>query len=208
MDNFSAHKMINEHTKNLTHKCAFQGFQYLDVFMIFLPPNITSTIQPLDQGIIAAFKTAYYRQHVAYNLQEVNNGIAQKDANVNMLQVLQWMREAGHHIEGETISNCSALRQIFYPFSTRTRRRQLEVDSSSRIMTALPTILLKSSSPRCPPPVKSSQLAWKWSRMLRENFPMNIFSKHPRPNRGHNIRQRKRRRSRPSRQQSRQQSRR
>lgn len=33
-----------------------------NVEVIFLPPNTTSLIQPLDQGVIAAFK-AYYTKH-------------------------------------------------------------------------------------------------------------------------------------------------
>ena len=33
-----------------------------DIEVMFLPPNTTSLIQPLDQGIIATFK-AYYTRH-------------------------------------------------------------------------------------------------------------------------------------------------
>ena len=106
MDNFSGHKMLNEHTRELTYAGGFKGFQYHNVYVLFLPPNCTSVVQPLDQGIIAAFKAHYCRQHVAFNLQELEKGTPQQNVKVNMLQVLQWMREARRHIEGETISNC------------------------------------------------------------------------------------------------------
>lgn len=38
------------------------NLQYVDVY--FLPPNTTSKIQPMDAGIIMAFKMHYYRSHV------------------------------------------------------------------------------------------------------------------------------------------------
>ena len=106
MDYYSAHKMEHDRVRPLTFEGGFRGFQFDNVVCLFLPPNVTSVIQPLDQGIIAAFKSHYRRQHVAFNLQELDKGVKQKEIKVNMLQVLQWMREARRHVQGETVANC------------------------------------------------------------------------------------------------------
>ena len=105
MDNFSAHKVKNKHTRQLAFTGRFKGFQYHNIYLLFLPPNIASMVQPLHQGIIAVFKTHYHRQHVAFNLTELDKWTPPKDIKVNMLQALQCMREARCHIQGKTISN-------------------------------------------------------------------------------------------------------
>ena len=91
--------------KKLTFDGGFRGYQYDNVLVLFLPPNVTSVIQPLDQGIIAAFKAHYRKQHVSFIIQELKNKRPFKDIKVNMLQVLQWSREARKFVDGETVAN-------------------------------------------------------------------------------------------------------
>ena len=38
---------------------SFIGDLHLNIKAVFLPPNTTFLIQPMDQGVIAAFKTYY-----------------------------------------------------------------------------------------------------------------------------------------------------
>lgn len=52
------------HPKDLNHP---------NVKVIFLPPNITSLIQPLDQGIISTFKTHYFKKLLQWILEKVNS---------------------------------------------------------------------------------------------------------------------------------------
>jgi hypothetical protein len=50
-----------------------EGFKQLKlshVTMLFLPPNVTSVVQPLDQGIIAAFKKRYKTMLLRWQLSE------------------------------------------------------------------------------------------------------------------------------------------
>ena len=90
----------------LTFAGGFKGFQYQNVVCLFLPPNVTSVVQPLDQGIIVAFKAHYRRHHIAFFLDQIREGIKPKAAKINMMQVLRWTRDAKKFIEGETIANC------------------------------------------------------------------------------------------------------
>ena len=86
--------MEHKRARELTFQGRLCGFQFDNVVCLFLPPKVTSVIQPLDQGIIAAFKAHYCCQHVVFNLSQPDNGTKQKDIRINVLQVLQWMQEA------------------------------------------------------------------------------------------------------------------
>ena len=90
MDNFSAHRIDEKRIKKLTFCGGLCGYQFKNLICLFLPPNVTSVIQPLDQGIIAAFKAHYRRHHIQFLIDQLKNGAAEKDVKVNMLQVLQW----------------------------------------------------------------------------------------------------------------------
>ena len=105
MDNFSVHNMPTNRIKPLTFEGGFRGYQYDNVFILFLPPNITSIIKTLYQGIISTFKVHYRRQHTTFLIACLKNNIPFKDIKVDMMQVLQWCREAKKFIRGETITN-------------------------------------------------------------------------------------------------------
>ena len=43
------------------------------VTLIYLPPNTTSFLQPLDAGIIASFKAAYRRRYAQFMVEQFNS---------------------------------------------------------------------------------------------------------------------------------------
>src|SRR6266496_1126104 len=71
----------------------------------FLPKNVTSHYQPLDQGIIRAWKAYYKRKWLQFMVDCVHDN---KDPlkEVNMLHVVRWAILAWDEVTKETIENC------------------------------------------------------------------------------------------------------
>jgi hypothetical protein len=74
---------------------------------IFLPPNVTSKVQPLNQGDIVSFKAHYCRQLVQWLLEEANKGENEgktlKSLAPSFYQKMPWTQM----VTAETIQNCS-----------------------------------------------------------------------------------------------------
>lgn len=80
-----------------------------DIEVRFLPPNVTSLIQPLDQGVIETFKRHYRVLLLRTILQdcETNNKLINDALKaVNMKHVIYWCAEAWNNIKDETLQRC------------------------------------------------------------------------------------------------------
>ena len=88
MDNCSAHK----HSLRLQHTTVH-----------FLPPNTTSVIQPLDQGIIRAFKAHYRRRMVQMLLVRIE---AKEAVAISLYDALILAAAAWREVMPQVISNC------------------------------------------------------------------------------------------------------
>ena len=71
-----------------------------------LPPRTTSMIQPMDAGVIAAFKRRYRRYHLqnAIDCEERRNGF--NIYKVDQLTDMRWSVAAWNEISSLTIANC------------------------------------------------------------------------------------------------------
>ena len=67
LDNASSHGVADT---LITKVGSLDAFRLSNLLLLFLPPNCTSVVQPLDQGIIAAFKAHYKRKLARYMVQQ------------------------------------------------------------------------------------------------------------------------------------------
>lgn len=84
MDNFSAHLAAVNELESMP-----QGLGLKNTEVVFLPPNITSKLQPLDQGIIASFKARYRRIWIRFMLDEHERGYNPMK-RMHMLKAIQF----------------------------------------------------------------------------------------------------------------------
>ncbi|XP_064413042.1 tigger transposable element-derived protein 6-like [Latimeria chalumnae] len=82
---------------------AVSGLQLTNLKLHFLPPCTTSSIQPLDAGIIRAFKALYRRQLVQLYVNCAEEGRIQ---TVDLCQALQMIRLAWCNVTATTVKNC------------------------------------------------------------------------------------------------------
>eukprot|EP00171_Calliarthron_tuberculosum_P003120 IDg3120t1 len=76
-----------------------------NVEIIFLPPNTTSKVQPMDAGVIACVKMRYRRFQIsrALDSEDRNTGDVYK---VNQLLAMKWIQSVWDGLEPDVIRNC------------------------------------------------------------------------------------------------------
>lgn len=72
----------------------------------FLPPNSTSVLQPMDQGVIKVLKQHYRKRLVQRFLIDMEQKRNVKPASVNLLDAMYYLSAAWDSIKPETILNC------------------------------------------------------------------------------------------------------
>jgi hypothetical protein len=91
VDNCSAHP------KTLLHE--LKAIQ-----VVFLPPNMTSKLQPMDQGIIKNIKHHYRRSKMQRNLRRIDSGL--EIDNINLLESIELLHKSWGAVTQFTIANC------------------------------------------------------------------------------------------------------
>lgn len=91
IDNCSAHpKDLDEKLQNIK--------------IIFLPPNTTSVLQPMDQGIIRNIKHFYRFKIVMRMLRFMEEGI--DHVPVDLFEAMELLKSSWEEVKEETIKNC------------------------------------------------------------------------------------------------------
>jgi len=75
-----------------------------NVKILSLPPNTTSKLQPLDAGIIAAFKRHYRRRQIEWGLDQLDDG--RNPYGITQLQAMRWVQGAWNSLDQSVFANC------------------------------------------------------------------------------------------------------
>ncbi|QRV94802.1 tigger transposable element-derived protein 6 [Ceratobasidium sp. AG-Ba] len=84
---------------------SLNGASYSHIEVAYLPPNLTSWLQPMDAGIIRTFKANYRRLLGLHALEHDANGV-QNPYHVDQLDGMRLAQQAWDEVDAKTIQNC------------------------------------------------------------------------------------------------------
>lgn len=98
----------------------------------FLPPNVTSLIQPMDQGVLQALKRRYKKKLLRRLIIEDDRGVSVIDflKTINMKTVADFIAEAWDEIQPSTLRK-SWQKILPLPLKTSTNTRSLSDSAAS-----------------------------------------------------------------------------
>ncbi|XP_063918645.1 tigger transposable element-derived protein 4-like [Zophobas morio] len=71
--------------------------------LVFMPPNTSSKLQPMDQGVIHSLKSHYRKILLAQMIEAMDNG---KTFSVSILDAVNFIHMAWQKVSKDTIANC------------------------------------------------------------------------------------------------------
>lgn len=76
-----------------------------DIKCMFLPPNVTSICQPMDQGVLEALKKKYRRKLMSVLISNIDEGNNMKDSlkKIDILDVVNWISQSWEEVEPVTL---------------------------------------------------------------------------------------------------------
>lgn len=87
-----------------SHPKNIQGLSNIKI--VFLPPNGTSKLQPMDQGIIKVMKQHYRKRLVLRYLDAMEK--AEPSPSINLLEAINYITAAWESVRPDVIKNCFA----------------------------------------------------------------------------------------------------
>ena len=94
--------------------CGFSTLELSNMTLVFLPPNVTSVVQPLDQGIIASFKIQYKKKLLQWVLSQYDDATLKDLRKVvpNIKHAIMWSYEVWSELDVQIVMNCWRMAHI------------------------------------------------------------------------------------------------
>lgn len=86
---------------NCTSHSDIKNLEWIKI--VFLPPNATSIVQPMDQGVIRSLKCHYRKQLILRILEGYEKGV---DCNLSLLDAILMLEKSWRAVTEITIRNC------------------------------------------------------------------------------------------------------
>jgi hypothetical protein len=112
-----------------------------NVCVMFLPPHLTSELQPLDHGIIQAMK-ANYRKSILHSLLAAVrkfNTATESAKSVTVFDTIRWISSTWNNVQEETILKC--FQRAGFASPETDLQEQEDSTSESDLVSALPEAL-------------------------------------------------------------------
>ncbi|XP_055708815.1 jerky protein homolog-like [Phlebotomus papatasi] len=74
--------------------------------VLYLPPNVTATVQPMDQNVLENLKQKYRRNFLEFIVQQLedNRDVRSAIKSVNILNIIHWSADAWNNVDASTIA--------------------------------------------------------------------------------------------------------
>ena len=87
----------------LDNCAAHPKLEFSNIRLIFLPPNCTASLQPMDQGIIRCLKSHYRRRLMVKLLEASDRG---EKFQLSLLDAIHMIAQSWDMVSSDTIRNC------------------------------------------------------------------------------------------------------
>lgn len=108
-----------------------------EIAVNYFPPNTTSILQPMDQGIIENLKRHYRLKFLKFVLTAINNGtdLVLCIKSINVKNVITWLDQSWNEVTDETIFKCwkSVLPPRFYAAATVENAPNSEISDDNML---------------------------------------------------------------------------
>ncbi|CAM4823844.1 unnamed protein product [Rotaria magnacalcarata] len=117
--------------------CHNSDTQYSNITLKFFPPNTTSKLQPLDQGIIKNFKCYYRQQLVKLVILRCAVANSSDDIVITVLDAAHWTKNAWQAVTQSTICNTFRMAGFVNPNTQSESSDTMINNSDDDVATAI-----------------------------------------------------------------------